>query len=206
MFVTNYGRGRMPKVPAGIWAIASHLNSLAELDDFLISADAADCMCLRRPNLEARAILPALDAMAANHCVMTHGMADWAQVSAASGVICGAQSLSPQTSRELYPELLVGASVHNTHEVEAAIQADVDFLVYGPVWDTPSKQDFLSARGLDSLREVVERGTKVIAIGGVLTTSQVLQLKSCGVHGVAVLRAAADQQSMRELQQSFSAG
>ena len=85
MFVTNYGRGRMTKVPGGIWAIASHLNSLAELDDFLISADAADCMCLRRPNLEAREILPALNAMADNHCVMTHGMADWAQVSAAAG-------------------------------------------------------------------------------------------------------------------------
>ena len=56
----------MPKVPAGIWAIASHLNSLVELDNFLISADAADCMCLRRPNLESREILQALDAMAAN--------------------------------------------------------------------------------------------------------------------------------------------
>ena len=196
----------MPKVPAGIWAIASHLNSLVELDDFLISADAADCMCLRRPNLEAREMLSALDAMAANHCVMTHGMADWAQLSAASGVICGSRSLSPQTSKQLYPELLVGASVHNNHEVEAAIQADVDFLMYGPVWDTPSKQDFLSARGLDSLREVVERGTKVIAIGGILTTAQVQQLKSCGVHGVAVLRAATDEQLMRELQQAFSAG
>jgi len=206
MFVTNYGRGRMPKVPGGIWAIASHLNSLAELDDFLISADTADCMCLRRPNLEAREILPALNAMADNHCVMTHGMADWAQVSSASGVICGAQSLPPQTSKQLYPELLVGASVHNVQEVDVALKAKVDFLVYGPVWETPSKQDFLSARGLDSLREVVERGTKVIAIGGILTTAQVQQLKSCGVHGVAVLRAATDQQSMRELQQSFSAG
>jgi len=202
----NYGRGRMPKVPAGIWAIASHLNSLVELDNFLISADAADCMCLRRPNLEAREILQALDAMATNHCVMTHGMADWAQLSAASGVICGAQSLSPQTSKELYPDLLVGASVHNNREVEAAIKADVDFLVYGPVWDTPSKQDFLSARGLDSLLEVVARGTKVIAIGGIQTIAQVLQLKDCGVHGVAVLRAAADKQLMRELQQAFSAG
>jgi thiamine monophosphate synthase len=56
------------------------------------------------------------------------------------------------------------------------------------------------------LREVVERGTKVIAIGGILTTAQVQQLKSCGVHGVAVLRAATDEQLMRELQQAFSAG
>jgi thiamine-phosphate diphosphorylase len=196
----------MPKVPGGIWAIASHLNSLVELDDFLISADASDCMCLRRPNLEAREMLAALDAMAANHCVMTHGLADWAQVSAASGVICGAQSLTPQTSKELYPDLLVGASVHNNQEIEIAIKANVDFLVYGPVWETPSKQDFLSARGLDSLREVVERGTKVIAIGGILTTAQVQQLKSCGVHGVAVLRAATEEQLIRELQQAFSAG
>jgi thiamine-phosphate diphosphorylase len=196
----------MPKVPAGIWAVSSQLNSLVELDDFLISADAADCMCMRRPNLEAREMLPALNAMAANHSVMTHGLADWAQVSAASGVICGVQSLSPQISQELYPELLVGASVHNSQEVDIAINANVDFLVYGPVWDTPSKQDFLSARGLESLREVVERGTKVIAIGGILTASQVLQLKSCGVHGVAVLRAATNQQLMLELQQAFSAG
>jgi thiamine-phosphate diphosphorylase len=196
----------MPKVPAGIWAVSSQLNSLVELDDFLISADAADCMCMRRPNLEAREMLPALNAMAANHSVMTHGLADWAQVSAASGVICGVQSLSPQISQELYPELLVGASVHNSQEVDIAINANVDFLVYGPVWDTPSKQDFLSARGLESLREVVERGTKVIAIGGILTASQVLQLKSYGVHGVAVLRAATNQQLMLELQQAFSAG
>lgn len=150
--------------------------------------------------------LRALQLLNQSKKVLTHGMADWAQASAAAGVICGANSLDPVRAKQLYPRLLIGASVHNSAEVSQAISEQVDFLVYGPVYDTPSKQSYLSARGLDKLAEVVATKTKVIAIGGVQTTDQVRQLKEVGVHAVAVLRAAHDFELMSELSAAFATG
>jgi len=193
----------MPKIPTGIWAIASHLKTLAAVDQFVTSASAADCWSLRRPRFSTQDTLTAIQKMSQHKPLFTHAMADWAELGA-SGVICGAHSLPPATVKKIYPQLAVGASVHNDHEIDAALDADVDFLVYGPIWDTPSKQDFLSARGLEQLEAVVKRSVKVIAIGGVQTADQVKQLKQCGVHGVAVLRAAQDAQLLRELSQAFN--
>jgi thiamine-phosphate pyrophosphorylase len=64
-----------------------------------------------------------------------------------------------------------------------------DFIVFGPVFETPSKLAYGPPQGLQHLAEVVRQVTiPVLAIGGVALAnlSQVLQT---GAYGVAMIRA-----------------
>lgn len=65
----------------------------------------------------------------------------------------------------------------------------VDFIVFGPVYDTPSKRQYGAPQGLQRLAEVVAHVTcPVIAIGGI-DTDNLPQVLQTGAHGVAMIRA-----------------
>ncbi|HZQ16706.1 MAG TPA: thiamine phosphate synthase [Gaiellaceae bacterium] len=85
--------------------------------------------------------------------------------------------------------LLLGRSAAT---LEQALAADADYLGVGPVWDTPSKPDADPPIGLDGLREVCAAvAVPVIAIGGVDAANAADCIRA-GAAGVAVIRAAAD--------------
>ena len=105
-------------------------------------------------------------------------------LSAGCGVHLPARGLSPEDARELGVGL-VGASTHSPGEGVGA-----DFLVFGPVFDTPGKGP---AQGLPKLREAVlaARGTPVYALGGV-TPENAWQCMESGARGVACIRSVLD--------------
>ncbi len=115
---------------------------------------------------------------------------DVAQALDAAGVHLAGHSLSPsQARRVLGPDKLIGVSTHSLDQAQQAMEEGVDFMVFGPVFDTPSKRQYGAPQGLQRLAEVVAHITcPVIAIGGIDTDnlSQVLQT---GAHGVAMIRA-----------------
>ena len=115
---------------------------------------------------------------------------DVAQALDAAGVHLAGHSLSPAQARRLLgPNKLLGVSTHSLEEAGQAMREGVDFIVFGPVYDTPSKRQYGTPQGLQRLAEVVAHVTcPVIAIGGIDTVnlSQVLQT---GAHGVAMIRA-----------------
>jgi len=115
---------------------------------------------------------------------------DVAQALDAAGVHLAGHSLSPAQARRLLgPNKLLGVSTHSLEEAGQAMREGVDFIVFGPVYDTPSKRQYGTPQGLQRLAEVVAHVTcPVIAIGGIDTAnlSQVLQT---GAHGVAMIRA-----------------
>ena len=80
----------------------------------------------------------------------------------------------------------IGASTHNTEEVQAAVLAGADFMVFGPVFATPDKGGPV---GLEGLRNAVRHAGEVpvLALGG-LTPENAAQAVSAGAHGVAVIR------------------
>jgi thiamine-phosphate pyrophosphorylase len=88
----------------------------------------------------------------------------------------------------LVPGAAFGRSVHSA---EAARRAEADgasYVIFGPVFETPSHPGGAGA-GPDSLREVVAAvGIPVIAIGGV-TAARVGGIMDSGVAGVAVIGA-----------------
>lgn len=89
--------------------------------------------------------------------------------------------------RIVAPPALIGASVHSEAEARHAVAEGADFLVFGPIHDTPSKRQFGTPQGLGALEQVVASvGRPVIAIGGI-TPERVRSALHAGAAGVAVI-------------------
>jgi len=108
----------------------------------------------------------------------------------ASGVQLGKTSLSIETARALLgAEKLIGFSSHSVGEAIAAQRSGANFLLFGPVFFTPSKAPFGAPQGVEALKELVENvALPVYAIGGINTTSLTVAM-SAGVRGVALISA-----------------
>lgn len=106
------------------------------------------------------------------------------------GVHLRANSLPIAAVRRLVgPDRLIGISTHALAEVHAANRDGADYVVFGPIFDTPSKREFGSPVGLEQLAEVCSRSAvPVFAIGGV-TRESVPDVLRAGAHGVAVIGA-----------------
>ncbi|OLC32934.1 MAG: hypothetical protein AUH81_15145, partial [Candidatus Rokubacteria bacterium 13_1_40CM_4_69_5] len=62
----------------------------------------------------------------------------------------------------------IGASVHSREEAVAAAEAGADWVVFGPIYDTPSKRRYGAPQGLSALERVAGAlDIPVIAIGGI---------------------------------------
>lgn len=118
----------------------------------------------------------------------------------ADGVHLGKASIPIATARQLVgPERLIGASVHALAEAQQAEQAGADFVVFGPVYFTPSKAAYGAPQGLAPLRQVVEKTSRpVYAIGGV-KRENIEEVMAAGARGIALISAIV---SAREPQQA----
>jgi thiamine-phosphate pyrophosphorylase len=122
--------------------------------------------------------------------LLVNDRVDVALAVAADGVQLPEAGLPPAVGRGLIgPDRLLGVSTHSPEAVGAAGEAGADFVLFGPVYDTPSKRAFGEPRGPGSLA-VACRGARVpvLAIGGV-TAARVPELAGAGAAGVAVIRA-----------------
>lgn len=122
--------------------------------------------------------------------LLVNGRLDVAAAAGAHGVHLPARSFHPAEARAvLGSEALVGVSCHNLDEAMNAASEGADFLVCGPVFPTPSKQQFGPPIGTAVLAQVCrEVSLPVLAIGGI--TSQNLALvREAGARGIAVVRA-----------------
>ena len=108
----------------------------------------------------------------------------------ADGVHLPATSFSPGNARRLLgPDALIGVSTHGLDEAGGAQRMGADFIVCGPIFDTPSKRAFGPPVGLEALAEVTRAiSIPVLAIGGI-TAEQAPATRGCGVHGIAVISA-----------------
>ena len=83
--------------------------------------------------------------------------------------------------------LRIGASVHSLEEAVDAEAKGADWVVFGPVYDTPSKRAYGAPQGLERLATVVRGVTiPVVAIGGI-TPARVGEVRAAGARGVGVI-------------------
>lgn len=110
---------------------------------------------------------------------------DIALAAGADGVHCRETSLSPKTIRELSDDLIIGASVHSVQRAREACRASADFLMFGPVFHTPSKASYGQPQGINKLQKVSENvSCPVFAVGGI-TPKRGTQCFKAGAAGVA---------------------
>jgi thiamine-phosphate pyrophosphorylase len=84
---------------------------------------------------------------------------------------------------------MIGVSTHSLNEAFEAQQQGADFVLFGPVYFTPSKATYGPPQGLNKLKEIVEKILlPVYAIGGI-NLENILNLRSLGVSRVALISA-----------------
>lgn len=125
-----------------------------------------------------------------NALLLINDRVDVALAIDAAGVQLGKASLPIGAARSLLgPEKLIGASVHSLQEAHYTESSGADFLLFGPVYFTPSKAAFGAPQGLAALKKVVENSAvPVYAIGGI-KPENINEVRSVGVHGIAVISA-----------------
>ena len=101
------------------------------------------------------------------------------------------------------PGLAIAVSVHRASEAVEAERDGAEFVVFGPVYDTPSKRRYGPPQGLDALARAVESvRIPVLAIGGV-TPPRVPEVRAAGAGGVAVISAILGADSPRDATKRF---
>ena len=110
----------------------------------------------------------------------------------ADGVHLGGDAMAVQEARKrLGAEGLVGVSTHALNEVRQAYQGGADFVTFGPVYATPSKEKYGEPVGLDRFGEVIEAfGSRlpIFALGGV-NRERTFELIEKGCRNVACIGA-----------------
>jgi thiamine-phosphate pyrophosphorylase len=150
---------------------------------------------LREKNLTARTLyeLAARSAELARGSqtlVLVNDRADVARAAGCHGAHLTTGSLSARVVRRAFgPDFVVGVSTHTFEEARAARDGGADFVIFGPVFDTPSKRAYGPPAGVAALGEVARALAPfpVVALGGV-TTENVAEVFRAGAAGVAAIR------------------
>jgi thiamine-phosphate pyrophosphorylase len=115
---------------------------------------------------------------------------DIALLAAADGLHLGQDDLDIAAARRVVGENMpIGRSTHSLEQALAAVDEGADYLGFGPVFTTPSKEKPDPVVGIDGLREVVSRvSIPVVAIGGI-DRENIAAVRDAGSAGIAVIRA-----------------
>lgn len=124
--------------------------------------------------------------------VLVNDRLDVALATQADGVHLRVNSLPALEIRRIIQqkglqEFLIAASTHSLAEAKAAAEAEADFIVSGPVFDTPSKREFGAPLGLESFAEICHGiSIPTLALGGINLANYRRPLE-CGAVGLAAI-------------------
>ena len=125
--------------------------------------------------------------------------ADIAAAAGLDGVHLQESSCPPEKLGSLADGLLKGRSVHSLESARQTVKGGVDYLVFGPVFDTPSKRPYGAPQGLGQLRTVCRAvSIPVFAIGGINPDNAASCLEE-GAYGIATLSLFTDTRKLPEL-------
>ena len=136
---------------------------------------------------------------------------DVAIAAEADGVHLGQDDFPIPMARELLGEgRIIGGSAATLDEGRKCLSEGADYVGFGPVYPTSSKDDAGPVSGIDILKQVVEIiPLPIIAIGGV-GAENIPDVMRTGAHGIAVISAVCCQddpeKATRSLYQALNKG
>ena len=147
--------------------------------DHLVVAEAAlaggaDMIQLRDKTGDLRTLLPQARAIrtlcrSRGAAFIVNDRVDLALVVDADGAHVGQEDLPATHARRLLgPGRILGVSTHDAEQAEAAERAGADYIGFGPMFPTGTKETGYSPRGVAALRAIRARvSLPILAIGGV---------------------------------------
>ena len=105
-----------------------------------------------------------------------------------AGLHLGQNDLLPSDARRVTGDrVTIGFSTHNEWQMRDAVSEPADYLAFGPIFATSSKQNPDPVVGLDDLRRIRSLTTRpLVAIGGI-TRSNARSVIDAGADSVAVI-------------------
>jgi len=144
-----------------------------------------------------RDILKCVEFSAANNVTLIiDDRCDFVLGSGASGVHLGRDDLPVEAARRILGrDLIIGYSTHSIGQVREAEKLPVQYIGFGPVFVTKTKQNPDPVAGMEALRIVCrESSLPVVAVGGIGLSEvrEVLQAGACSAAVVSSLMQASD--------------
>ncbi len=172
--------------------------TLVSEDQFLTAIEAAlkggvRALQLREKDLQENALLSLAKEVLQltrkyNALMFINHRADLAHNIGADGVHLTESSTAVRKVRKQYPDLLIGKSTHSLEGAMRAQHQGADFVTFSPVYDTPSKQQYGSPQGLETLQQVCAGlDIPVLALGGI-DLSRISTVRKHGAFGVSLIR------------------
>ena len=174
-----------------------------------------DLVQIREKDLSTRELIdivgPAVEMMRGSSTrLVVNDRLDVALGHGAAGVHLGDQSLPAPIVREVVPpSFLVGVSCHLLEEALASAAARADYILLGPIFETPSKLAYGPPLGLAKLREVAAKvSVPILALGGITVdrTPACLEAGAAGIAGISIFQTCASiERRMAELRTAMLA-
>jgi len=165
---------------------------------------------LRERDLSTRELLPLAQeilSITASHAVplIVNDRVDLMMALNLDGVHLRSDSLPSFLVRQLIgSRRLIGVSTHSVEDVRRANLSGADYVVFGPIFETPSKRSFGPPLGLNLLAHACRQSSiPVFAIGGI-TCERVRDVRQSGAHGVAVIGALLTRDDIGEAVREFN--
>jgi thiamine-phosphate pyrophosphorylase len=146
--------------------------------------------------------------------VIVNDRLDVAVAAGAGGVHLGRESLPVRevfkwrekeiSGSDALANFWIGASCHSLEEARVAADDGADYLIFGPVFETPSKIKFGAPLGIERLRQVCSQiRIPVLAIGGI-SLANAAKCFEAGAAGIAAIRLFQEVESAQELRQRIA--
>jgi thiamine-phosphate pyrophosphorylase len=172
-----------------------------------------DVVQIREKDLPTRPLLELVASVAKESWkldtrIVVNDRLDVALAGGDAGVHLGTHSLPASLVRSIVPAgFLVGVSCHSLRESLAAAEAGADYILFGPIFETPSKLSYGPPLGIENLRHVASQvRVPILALGGI-TVERIRPCLDAGATGIAGIRIFQDcasiEDRIRELRSQF---
>ena len=193
---------------------ATPVRSVLEMIGAAIAAG-VDWVQIREKDLPARELLElvreAVDISRngrSNAQVLVNDRLDVALAAGAAGVHLGRESLPAREAARWCRAgnaprgFLIGVSCHSSEETCEAEEAGADYVLFGPIYDTPSKRQFGAPQGVGRLTEACSAvRIPVLAIGGISeqNAAACLRARAAGIAAIRMFQEAKDGPTLKEI-------